>query len=129
MACASREAASHGERERGLSHATRSDQFDERTVVNESGNAGDVSVTPHEIGREGRQVAARLVASGHVGRAVGQHCVVVENLALDGPQLRTGFEPEIVGEPPANALAHVQRIALATGPVQRADEQGRQARR
>ena len=67
------------------------------------------------VDSDGRFPAARR--SARAGR------VVVEDLALELLQPRSGLEAELVGEPGADPLVRRQRVGLAARPVQRGDQQ------
>ena len=79
---------------------------------------GDVVVAADELGLQRREVPRRRGA---------ERGVVLEDLALELLQARARVEPEVLGEPRADALIGGERVGLAAGAVERGDQQRPQA--
>ena len=113
-----RQSTRRRDRQRRLADAAGADDLDEPLPSEPRRERGDLVVAPDELDRQRRQVA---------GRPRAQRAVVVEHLALELAQARTGLQAEVVRQAGAQALVGRQRVGLAARAVERHDQQLPQA--
>ena len=112
--------AARGDGHGGLADPARADDLDQRLRRDQVDELGELDVAADECCRHRRQVPGpgRAWPICRCGCNV-QRLVVVEDALLQLTQLRPRREAELVGQHRARPPVGVQRIGLATGPVQR----------
>ncbi len=104
--------------EPGLARATRAHQRDEPVPVEQVHDGGDVGIPADKAGELGRHVGAGTAPGGRRG----QGRIGAQHREVDLLQLGRGIDAELVGQPAADVLVGGQRLGLATGPVQGAEQ-------
>ena len=99
-----------------------------RSLGEQVGQGGDLRLASDELGRHRRQVPGRR-ASSSVGRAIGtpSDASWTRICCSSCCSSRSRVEAELVGQQVPDPLVGRQRVGLASGPVQRGDQQLPQA--
>ena len=115
------------DRERRLADAARPHDLDEPSTREQLGERCQLGLPADEFHRHRRQVARRRLERSGRARADVQGVAVRQDLLLELLELRAGVEAEFVRQLAPDALVGRQRVGLASGPIQRGDQQLPQA--